>query len=335
MLLRQFTVLVVSIMCSWLAASDVGPYTETEEQPVNQKPMTREEAAALLGDRITFKNNGDAATVGLHGKSASPDMLRAIEFFPELYGLGVVNANVDVAEAIHALQQLPNLTYVQFVRCPRITDDILPVVAALPNLESGNFTGTGVTDHGMPALLESKSLISVTFSDTTITDAGVRTLANLPTLECLEIRNTAVTDAGLEALRGHKRLASLWVRGCKVGDDGMRHIATCPLLQEVLARQTHLTDAGIENVATAKNLKLLQASGTFSRRSIAALATCGELHSFLLEGKIDLGDEDIETFAPFKGSRSIGLWGSRITEAGEARLKAMLPKTRVSITAPE
>ncbi|MEX0669880.1 MAG: hypothetical protein WD060_05430 [Pirellulales bacterium] len=297
--------------------------------------MTREQAAAILGERIIYNNDGEATTVCLRGQDASPEMLRAIEVFPELYGFGVVDANVEAAAIVPVLRQLPNLTYAHFVRCPRVTDGVLPEVAALPKLESLNLDATGITDEGLLSLLVSRSLISVSLSQTAITDAGVKTMANLPTLVGLHVCDTPVTDEGLKALRGHERLKVVWASGSKIGDEGLAHLATCPLLTEVLARKTHLTDAGIEAIAKARHLRLLHASGKFSRRSIAALAACSELRSFLLEGDIEVGDQDVAIFSSFKGFRSIGLWGSRISEAGEVQLKAILPKTSITMASSE
>lgn len=299
------------------------------------EPMPRSTAAAILGKRIIFDNNGEATTVSLRGESASPEMLRAIEAYPELYGLGVLDANVDPTAVLHALPQLPSLTYVTFVRCPTLNDAILPVVAALPKLEAANFEGCPITDQGLPSILASRSLTEICVRETAITDTGVATLAKLPALVRLDITNTAVTDAGLETLRDHDRLTVVWASGTKIGDDGMRHLATCPSLEEVLALRTQLTDAGIEAIANAKKLRLLHASGKFSRRSLAALATCGDLRAFLLEGEIDLGDDDVELLAAFKGLRTIGLRGSIISKDGEARIKELLPKTRVNISPPE
>lgn len=297
--------------------------------------MTREQAAAILGERIIYNNDGEATTVCLRSQDASPEMLRAIEVFPELYGFGVVDANVEAAAIVPVLRQLPNLTYAHFVRCPRVTDGILPEVAALPKLESLNLDATGITDEGLSSLLVSRSLISVSLSQTAITDAGIKTMANLPTLVSLHFCDTPVTDEGLKALRGHERLKVVWASGAKIGDEGMAHLATCPLLTEVLARRTHLTDAGIEAIAKAKKLRLLYASGTFSRRSLEALAPCTNLHTFLLEGSVDLGDDDIDLFAPFKTCMYVTVNNSRISKVGEARVKAMLPRTRVDLVPTE
>lgn len=299
------------------------------------EPMPRSTAAAILGKRIIFNNNGEATTVSLQGDSASPEMFRALEAFPELYGLGVLDADVELTAVTHALEELSGLTYVTFVRCSNINDRILPVVAALPKLHDADFEGCRITDEGLPSLLASQSLVAVSVCETAITDMGVATLAKLPTLGRLHITNTAVTDAGLEALRGHDRLAVVWASGTKIGDEGLAHLATCPALQEVLARRTCLTDAGVEAISKAKKLSLLQASGKFSRRSLAALATCGELRSFLLEGELDLGDDDIKIFAAFNRLRFIGVRGSRISKEGEARIKELLPKTRIDISPPE
>jgi hypothetical protein len=335
MVLWKRTTLIVAVISACLATSERTLAAELEEDAVNRKPKSREEAAALLGKRIIFENNGDASSVSLRGKDATPEMFVAIEAFPELSGLGVLDADVDGATVVPTLQQLPNLTYVRFIRCSQIADDVVPVVAAIPRLRDASFEGCPITDHGLPAILASQSLVALWMSETAITDTGIAALAKLPTLGRLAVTDTAVTDAGLEALRGHDRLAVVWASGTKIGDDGMQHLATCPLLEEVLARRTHLTDAGIEAIAKAKKLKLLYASGRFSQRSLTALSACTDLHTFLLEGEIDLGDEDVEMVASFKRCRSVTLLGSRITDAGTARIKELLPNTRIDIGPPE
>jgi hypothetical protein len=123
----------------------------------------------------------------------------------------------------------------------------------------------------------------------------------------------------------------VWASGTRITDKGMRHLATCPQLAHVLARETELTDAGIEAIAAAQNLKVLHAGGTFTRRSIDALAAGPKLHTLLLEGDVRLGDEDIEAIGKLRTVERLLLLGSRITPAGAGRLKALLPKTFLDV----
>jgi len=101
-------------------------------------------------------------------------------------------------------------------------------------------------------------------------------------------------------------------------------------LQRFWPARPIITDEGVEAVAKAKKLTLLYASGPFSRRSLEALARCTDLHTFLLEGMVDLGDDDLDLFSSFKTWRYVTVNDSRISKEGEARVKAMLPRTRVS-----
>lgn len=318
---------LATLMASCLAASSTGRCGDKEEHAVADAPMSRVEAAELLRDLILFEKDGRAFQAWLREKYATPRRFAAIEAFPEITSFGVLYADVDTTTVTRTLQKLPNLEVVKLFHCPRITDDVLPFIAALPKLTNVHIGGTGITDRGLPVLLERPSITSLDVRDTAITDAGLAIVAKLPSLLWLAISNDAITDVGLESLREHKTLAAVWASRCRITDQGMRHLATCPQLAEVLARETHLTDAGIEAIAAAQNLKVLHAGGTFTRRSIDALAAGPQLHTLLLEGDVRLGDEDIDAIGKLRSVERLHLRGSSITPAGVERLKALLPKT--------
>ncbi len=306
----------------------VSPY---EERAMARDPKVREEAIAVLGNRIMLSEDGAAKHVQLRGTDTAPELMQAIEAFPELKELQILEARIDPAAATHAIERLPALERVLFIRCPTVTDDMVPVIAGLPKLRTLSLEGCPITDHGLPPLLQSQTIEAIILDDTGITDDGIATLAELPKLERLHIGNTAVTDRGVEALQGHKYLGALWAHRSRIGDAGIGHLATCPRLVAVHALRTKCTDEGIEAIAAAKKLMVLEAGGTFSRRSIKALEACPRLNTLRLEGTIDLGDEDIEAFAPFHGIRFMELTGSHITDFGESRLKEMLPKARIVV----
>lgn len=322
---------LATLLASCLAASSTGRCSDKEEHAVAEAPMARDEAAELLRDLILFGNDGRATMAWLREKYATPRRFAAIEAFPEITSFGVLYADVDTATVTPTLQKLPNLQVVQLFHCPRITDDVMPFIVALPKLTYVQIAGTGITDRGLPDLLERPAITTLDVSDTAITDAGLATVAKLPSLLSLEFSNDAITDAGLESLREHKTLAAVWASGTRITDKGMRHLATCPQLAHVLARETQLTDAGVEAIAAAQNLKVLHAGGTFTRRSIDALAAGPKLHTLLLEGDVRLGDEDIEAIGKLRSVERLLLLGSRITPAGAGRLKALLPKTFLDV----
>lgn len=328
---RLRRVVVAALMTAWFASGSQGRCSEKEKHAVTDAPMDRDEAAELLRDLILFGNDGRATQAWLREKYATPRRFAAIEAFPEITSFGVLYADVDTATVTPTLQKLPNLEVVQLFHCPRITDDVMPFIVALPKLTYVQIAGTGITDRGLPALLERPAITTLDVSDTAITDAGLATVAKLPSLLSLEFSNDAITDAGLESLCEHKTLAAVWASGTRITDKGMRHLATCPQLADVLARETQLTDAGIEAIAAAKNLKVLHAGGTFTRRSIDALAAGPKLHTLLLEGDVRLGDEDIEAIGKLRTVERLLLLGSRITPAGAGRLKALLPKTFLDV----
>src|SRR5260370_308873 len=84
--------------------------------------------------------------------------------------------------------------------------------------------GTAVTDAGLKALKELKSLKTLNLDFTKVTDAGLKNLKELKSLQTLYLGGTAVTDAGLKNLKELKSLQTLDLGGTKITDTGMKEL---------------------------------------------------------------------------------------------------------------
>jgi len=292
----------------------------------------RESAAETLGRCLLLRSDGVAEGAVLRGRDANARMLAAIQAFPEITGLSIIESDLDAAALKSTLQRLSKLASLKLISCPRVGDDIVPEIAALPDLRDLNCDGSGVTDRGVLGLVCSPSLSSLKLSRTAITDRGVAALAKLPALAVLEVCNTAVSDEGLRSLRSHDRLTVVWASDTGISDAGMAHLATCPRLAEVLVRGVQLSDVGMERLCDAKSLETVYASGVFSRRTLTALGTLPELRILLLEGELRIGDDDVGMIGRMRSLTRVQLLGSQISPAGVSRLSESLPQAFVEIS---
>ena len=72
--------------------------------------------------------------------------------------------------------------------------------------------GRGITEAGLARIAESRSLISLRLTDTSIAD--LRPLSpRLHAISNLEMENSALTDAGIEPLSGATRIGDLTIVG--------------------------------------------------------------------------------------------------------------------------
>src|SRR5437763_688203 len=76
----------------------------------------------------------------------------------------------------------------------KVDDTILDLVAALPELDSLNLTGTNVTGAGLERLTGLKKLRELHLENTLVDDVGLGHLKGLTSLRVLNLKSTSVSD---------------------------------------------------------------------------------------------------------------------------------------------
>ena len=158
--------------------------------------------------------------------------------------IAYVRLTRDDAHAIPRLKLLVELQRTTSLELYGTSDDCLPIVGQLATLEtiwlkspyingtglqnlksldrlkSLDLIGSSVSDPGICAVSQIKSLRQLSI-DGGITNKGVACIAsNLPKIERLLIRNASVTDVSVEALVSMKSLKRLSLQGTDISEQG-------------------------------------------------------------------------------------------------------------------
>lgn len=78
----------------------------------------------------------------------------------------------------------------------KITDASMPAIAAMKGLEDLDLSKCDVTDEGLLALRDHKTLRILWLAETKLTDKAIEVLSSLPALESLQVPGTEITKAG-------------------------------------------------------------------------------------------------------------------------------------------
>lgn len=174
-------------------------------------------------------------------------------------------------------------------KCHGLTDDTLPHLAALKDLEELSTDGIQVTDEGLKHLTTLTSLKSAAFFHTSFGMKGF-------------------TGTGFGHLKALPRLERLTVAGISMSDEGLAAISQITQLRDFSSWHTHQTQAGNAHLAKLTNLRSLRLGQRLRR----------------YDGKpnaLSLDDNSLATFATMRSLESLTLFESRFTLAALRQLK--------------
>jgi hypothetical protein len=134
-----------------------------------------------------------------------------------------------------------------------------------------------------------------------ITDDELKPFGKLCSLQRLQIGATPITDLGLEYLANLTSLRNLHIQNTKITGDGLRHLAALPQLESLDIGRITLGQAGRQNLSRMQTLRRLHLNFT------------------------DTSDDNVLFLADIKGIKTVSLHGTKVTQAGIARLKAAIP----------
>ncbi len=164
-----------------------------------------------------------------------------------------------------------------------------------------------ITDEGMKAISEIKSLTSLNIQSDEMTDLGVSYINSLPKLKGLTLQSDQLTDKSVEEVVKIKTLTILELISPNLTDRCLSGIATLPNLSTLIIVDAKLSsDAGVE-ISKIPKLDSLTLCGleSISLKSLEALHKC-KLNYLKLKD-IPLSHEHIELVSRMKTLTSFNL----------------------------
>ena len=321
----------VHFMPDWIPEKELRPWIAKDEKVV----------AMRVADEARASKANYEERYGV--KTAPSKPVAADETAKAIVELKALGAKVTIA---------PNgKAYAVYLRELEIGDEVLPIVARLPDLRELGLERTNVTDAGLKHLQPLRKLEYLMLTETSIGDAGVHELRNLPQLYHLNLGGTKATDAaiadlvlmpkltslcldttrltdrGLERLTALKRLERLTMNATKITDDGLRHLKQFPNLWEVQLYMDGITDKGVKHLAEVRELRILNLQHTeVTNAALEDLAKLSKLED------LDLSVTKVSKLEPLKGLkqlRELFLSGSKVTDADAKDFQKALPQCRI------
>jgi Leucine-rich repeat (LRR) protein len=188
------------------------------------------------------------------------------------------------------LKDITSLRILHVGGLANLTDAALEHIAEIPNLEAVSLHWSGnITDDGIAALAQSKSLKKLDIGSSKVTDTGLSYLLACKNLEYLTLPHQGISDTGLTYLSQLPNLRHLDVSrihyvipNMDVGyynDKGVAELAKCTKLEELTIGSIGITDEGMSDIAKLTNLKQLNLFGcsNVTNNGISKLTTLKSL----------------------------------------------------------
>jgi hypothetical protein len=136
----------------------------------------------------------------------------------------------DLARCLPALGQMPRLWFFA-AEGDGIGDQTAEAIAGFPRLRILNLSRSAITDRGLVALVECKTIEELYLGETEISDSGLSELTELPNLQVLDLWRCRLTDAAVENLSKLVKLRRLNLNFTNIKGDNLYKLAELPLLE--------------------------------------------------------------------------------------------------------
>lgn len=175
---------------------------------------------------------------------------------------------------------------------------------------------------------------------TTVDDDAIKRLSGLRKVRGIDLTYTDVTGKSLRTISSFPNITSIRLEGCDVSDEQLAPLEEMPQVRMLYLGQTKVTDEGLKHLRNLKQLILLQLSDCdISDNGLASLGELPQIQHLWLSKTIRYGDDDrsrltdrcIEYLLSLDTLLDLAISDSKITDAGIARLRDGLPKTKIRV----
>ena len=137
----------------------------------------------------------------------------------------------------------------------------IEAMKAMPNLESLQFPGAGLSAGELGTIGQLTSLKRLTLSGSLLDDSVVSTLSSLGNLEALDISGTRISPAAGQSLAKFTQLQSVHLQSTQVNDATIAALASLPI-RELNLSKTRITNNALATIGKMSNLESLDVSFT-------------------------------------------------------------------------
>jgi hypothetical protein len=257
------TVLLVALLCSWLA---VEMKAANEQKAVVQ--VMQDQGIEPVYD---YELESDFADFGPPGPAWLHDLL-GTDFFAR-----VVSANAYTGDGLDCLTKLPHLKRLDITdiltltkskvldqRNLGVTDATLKFIGKLTWLEGLSVMSDDITDDGLAGLESMTAIRVLCINSDEITDAGLEHLKGLRALRYLKLVCPAVRGRGLKHIAELTQLEGLQYccDASRINDADLASLKGLCHLKTLILQGTKITDAGLEHLKSMRGLQTLDVSHT-------------------------------------------------------------------------
>lgn len=196
-----------------------------------------------------------------------------------------------------------------------LTPRTLDAIAQLAGLQSVSLWGTSVSDAEVARLLPLKHLVSIDLSYTNVSGEVLKSLSQMPKLVVINLEGCDVVDQHLASLSKFDQLISLRLAKTQITDRGLRYIRGLKNLNHLDLSSCEISDVGLRSMGDLPALQHLWLSKTVR---------------YGMNDKSELTDSCVDYIASLTTLIDLQIADSQLTESGMKRLRAALPKTKIS-----
>ncbi len=275
----------------------------------NAKPLTPEWLRSLMGDDFFVTPESLSITIPPPDRAVDTKALEQLQNLPHLERLTLYNVKLDDAGASH-LQHLRRMRFLVISRSdstvPNELDDF-SFLECMPHLQGLVLTRSNFDDDDATSLAGLPRLEILFFHGSPkLSDAGMASIGQIVSLDKLVLEGTKVGDRGIAQLSRLKKLRVLGLKGSPVGDEAMAAVGQLANLEELDLTGTNVGDDGVAQLSNLKKLKAMRLNET------------------------QVSDASLDRLSQMPGLVEIELRRTKVSNEGLRRLRAALPKCKVS-----
>ncbi len=157
------------------------------------------------------------------------------------------------------MAKLRHMTKIEHLLVPPrlLSDEAMPAIAEMSNLDMLVLNNSSVTDVGLTHLVDMRRLRILLLENTKITDDGLRTLCQMPNLIELNLKGCSITSAGLAHLSALPALKTLALGGPQIDSQALKVLSECKQLENLDLRDCPISDEILPTLLSLPKLQIL------------------------------------------------------------------------------